>query len=235
MLDVILRKTYGWHKKEDKISLSQFRKATGLKSVHLIRARNKLLEMNIITVTQKGNEDTPTYRLQKNYKKWKPLPKKVTLPKKVIAVTQKGNRSLPKKVHTKETITKKTTTKETTTYEKREPNQIDIKLTQLLIEKIQDNDVRSSVIKNLTEKKKAEWINECRRLREIDKRDPEEIRAVILFSQKDDFWKTNILSMPKLTKKFDQLYLKAKTGKTRTRNVITAYERATGRSPHERR
>lgn len=111
VLDVILRKTYGWNKKEDEISLFQFKGMTGLTSPHIIRARNKLLNMNIITVAQKGNTDIPTYRFQKDYKKWKLLPKKGTLPKKEIGVAQKGNLALPKKVDTKDTITKDTITK----------------------------------------------------------------------------------------------------------------------------
>lgn len=112
MLDVILRKTYGWNKKEDEISLSQFRKITGLTSPHLIRVRNKLLKMNIIAVAQKGNSGILTYRFQKDYTKWKSLPKKVTLPKKAISVAQKGNLALPKKVDTKDTITKPSITKQ---------------------------------------------------------------------------------------------------------------------------
>lgn len=110
VLDVILRKTYGWKKKEDIISLSQFKKITKLSSIHVIRARNKLLNMNIISVTQKGNKNGLAYSFNKDYDSWIPLPKKVTLPKKVINITQKGNKSLPKKVDTKETI-KKTFTK----------------------------------------------------------------------------------------------------------------------------
>jgi len=49
--------------------------------------------MNIITITKKGNSQVLTYSIQKDYDKWKVLPKKVT-------VTQKGNRVLPKKAHT---------------------------------------------------------------------------------------------------------------------------------------
>ena len=53
ILDFILRKTYGWDKKEDSISLSQFTEATNLTKTHVCRGINKLIEMNIIT--KKGN------------------------------------------------------------------------------------------------------------------------------------------------------------------------------------
>lgn len=117
VFDAIIRKTYGWRKKQDVISLSQLEKMTGLKHVHIIRARNKLIKMNLI-VTQKGNTGNVSYYIQKNYHKWKPLPKKVTLPKKVINITKKGNRGVPKKVDTKDTITKDTITKDKTLVDK---------------------------------------------------------------------------------------------------------------------
>lgn len=89
------------------------------------------------------------------------------------------------------------------------PNEVDIKLTQLLIDLMQENDPKSSIIKNLTEKRQNEWINQCRLLREEDKRTEEEIETIIRWSQKDNFWKANILSMVKLRKQFSQLWLKA--------------------------
>ena len=122
VLDFIIRKTYGWGKKTDKISLSQFVKGTGLSKVAVSKGIKKLTEMNLITkkgnalslFTQKGNDTAVTYGFNKNYAEWLPLPKKVTLPKKVKHVTQKGKETLPKKVTPplKETITKETITKE---------------------------------------------------------------------------------------------------------------------------
>lgn len=108
VFDTILRKTYGFGKKEDGISLSQFVLSTSLLKNHICDSINKLKKMNLIT--QKDNDIASVYSINKDYTSWKPLPKKVTLPKKVITITEKGNESLPKKVHTidknKETITK---------------------------------------------------------------------------------------------------------------------------------
>jgi len=86
----------------------------------------------------------------------------------------------------------------------------DIILTQLLIELMLLNNPESAIIKKLTPKRKAEWVRSCRLLREADSRTPEQIEAVIRFSQDDDFWKSNILCMPKLREKWDQLWMKAK-------------------------
>jgi len=82
MLDVIIRKTYGFNKKEDKISTSQFIELTGLSRIAIPKARRKLLELNLITVSQKGYSQGLTYSIQKDYNKWKPYPKKDTVSQK---------------------------------------------------------------------------------------------------------------------------------------------------------
>lgn len=89
----------------------------------------------------------------------------------------------------------------------------DIRLTQLLIDLMTENNPNSSILRRLTPKRQEIWIDECRKLREIDKRNAEQIEQIIIFSQNDSFWKSNILSMPKLREKFDQLWLKAKKQK----------------------
>lgn len=75
-INVIIRKTYGFKKTEDWISLSQFVNATGIKRPSICRALNKGIAMNIIN----KNVDTYPikYGLQKDHSKWIPLPKKVT-------------------------------------------------------------------------------------------------------------------------------------------------------------
>jgi phage replication O-like protein O len=101
---VMLRKIYGFHKKSDPIALSQIVAATGLSKIAVCKAVKKLIELNLIT--KKGNKIAAEYAINKHFDTWEPLPKKVTLPKKVICVTKKGNLPLPKKDTTKETITK---------------------------------------------------------------------------------------------------------------------------------
>ncbi|MAH51421.1 hypothetical protein CMI37_36735 [Candidatus Pacearchaeota archaeon] len=107
----VIRKTYGFNKKEDSIALSQFHEATGIQKPHIIRALKALIDNNII-VAKKGNRKGTTYRFNKLYTTWKSLPKKAKLPKKAISVAKKGNPSLPKKVPTKDNTTKDNITKE---------------------------------------------------------------------------------------------------------------------------
>lgn len=110
VLDCILRKTYGYRKRVDNISLSQFMLATGLPKIAVCKAVRHLCRLNIIT--KKGNQDIPSYSLNKDFDTWKPLPKKVIITKKGNHRYPKRKSSLPKKQTTKETTTKETITKD---------------------------------------------------------------------------------------------------------------------------
>ena len=120
-LDVIFRKTYGFHKKWDKISLSQFVLATGMPKCSIVRALNKLIKMNLI-IYQKVNDTANEYSINKDFDTWQPFTKKKTFTKKEMSVYQKVNERLPKsksaftkKRTTKDTLTKDTLTKDTLT------------------------------------------------------------------------------------------------------------------------
>jgi len=54
------------------------------------------------------------------------------------------------------------------------------------------------------------WAEDIRKIREIDKRTYEQIKFIIEWSQKDDFWKNNILSPSKLRKQFNNLIVRCK-------------------------
>lgn len=87
LLWAILRQTYGWHKKTDRISYTQFERLTGLSRRHIAPGLEKLLSRNI--VIQEGTGHRLFYGIQKNYELWrnvthlsnvslKSLPNKVT-------------------------------------------------------------------------------------------------------------------------------------------------------------
>ena len=121
----VIRKTYGYHKKDDLIALSQLSKMTFIPISHCSRTVKKLKEKNILSVTQTGKSATLNLAIQKDFSKWillpkqvRPLPKQViVLPKQDSSLTQTGNLVLPKQVSTKDTSTKETITKETITKE----------------------------------------------------------------------------------------------------------------------
>lgn len=57
------------------------------------------------------------------------------------------------------------------------------------------------------------WSQHIDYMIRLDNRSADDIKAVIEFSQTDDFWMTNVLSTSKLRKQFDQLYLKSQQKK----------------------
>jgi phage replication O-like protein O len=104
VLWVIFRKTYGWHKKQDSIPLSQFSEMTGLSRQHVLRAIKKLLPKKVIVVSKNGDSQTNVYEFNKDFEQWKMLPKKVTVSKNGYKVLpKKVTKLLPKKGHSKET------------------------------------------------------------------------------------------------------------------------------------
>lgn len=93
----LIRKTYGYNKKEDFITNSQIAKMSGLRKERISEAKGRLLARNI--VTEKRNKIS----LQKDWEQWKELRKSVT------GDTEKRIKVIRKSVPTKEkkeTITK---------------------------------------------------------------------------------------------------------------------------------
>ena len=183
ILDVIISKTYGWNKKCDRISLSQFVEMTGQQKSHVSRNIKKLEAMNLIVITLKGNKLGHTYNFIKDFERWKPLPKKVTLPNRVIRGTPIG--VLQK--HIKEKNVRF--------------SEMDMKGAVFLYEKIREHSGHVTKSKKEIES----WANIFRLMVERDSRTPEQISAAIKYATKDDFWQSNILSANKLKKHMDTL------------------------------
>lgn len=98
VFDFIIRKTWGFNKKEDRIPLSQFALATGLKKPTVMRALGKLKKMNIIVI-KKDNTNEIKYSIYKDFDNWKPLSKKITVAKKDnMVLSKKIIRPLSKKI-----------------------------------------------------------------------------------------------------------------------------------------
>lgn len=122
LLFVIFRKTYGFGKKDDWLSVSQLVELTGLRKQHTSRAKKQLIDRKI--VTSRGNK----VQFCKDYSQWCELPKSVTNKKVTntgVEVTNRGsgvtnrgskvtNTGEHKRNYTKETITKETIQKKGT-------------------------------------------------------------------------------------------------------------------------
>jgi phage replication O-like protein O len=79
----LFRKTYGWNKKRDFISLSQWMEGTGLTKSHVVDTLNRLVKRKVIfkTVPENRNARAQEYGFNKHYGEWKPFPKTGTFPK----------------------------------------------------------------------------------------------------------------------------------------------------------
>ena len=219
VLDVIIRKTYGWNKCEDAISLSQFAEMTGIVKTHIPRAIKGLIAKNMITVTKKGYgvtnigySNTQVFKFNKNYEEWMPLPKKVTLPKKVIGITKNGYEPLPKKVTTINNIIN-TITKDNSFYNNYVATPEAIRLAELLYSEIIKQNSKSRLVgQNATARDKTitAWARDIDKLIGIDQQEPSTVEEVIFFATHDDFWGANILSGKKLREKWDTLTMKMK-------------------------
>jgi len=73
VLWVLWRKTYGWHKRSDKISISQFSMVTGIPRRHIHKTLQKLVDRNI--VTKNCNSFITKWAFQKDYSRWKVVTK----------------------------------------------------------------------------------------------------------------------------------------------------------------
>lgn len=110
LLDFIIRKTYGFNKKQDTISTSQIMEATGMNRVAVYRARKWLKDRGIITIYKNVDSNFLTYSFQKDCKKWKVSTKLQTVYKNGIKVSTKTAYGCLQKRHTvlitKDNITK---------------------------------------------------------------------------------------------------------------------------------
>jgi len=206
---LIVRKTYGYNKKEDWIAQKQIVEETGILKQHVSRTIKRLREKNMVIVIDKK------LAIQKDYDLWK-LPEQVTNvinksnPRGLLEVTSIGtkvthigvksnlNRGTQKK---KEIIQKKL---------KESPAYI---LSELLLNKIKENNPEYKN-PNL-----STWSTHIDKMIRIDKRKPDKIEEVIEWCQQDNFWYKNILSTEKLRKQYDQLVMNM--GKTSKPNWRT--------------
>ena len=92
----VLRKTKGWNKEEDAISVTQFMKVTGLSNKAVISACESLVEREILE-RKSGDRNTGIYSI-KTYKT--ATSEKSSLVKNFPATSEKSSSDLVKKVHT---------------------------------------------------------------------------------------------------------------------------------------
>lgn len=224
ILDVVLRKTYGFNKLENAISMSLFSELTGIKRPKVAKLIKSLLSKRILSVTQKDNSNTNCYSFLKDYEQWR------VLSKRILGVAQKDNRLLSKRV-TEGVIQKDThkrnntkeTLKENTFVEGQKPFDLAV---CFLTEVLKNNPL--SRLHRLSDKEKAStiqrWAKDINLLLSKDKQEPSIVEEVIRFATNDNFWGANILSGRKLREKWDTLVTRMKTkGKGISKPLVNEY------------
>jgi len=115
----IIRKTWGYHKITDNISLSQFQKATGMDKSSISKALDRLKLKKVIIVGKNTNKKGKDYRINKKFQTWE---------KQGRGTRRKSLAKLPTNVGR---MTNKTLAKAPTTKERKENNKR--KQTHLLV------------------------------------------------------------------------------------------------------
>ncbi|MFZ7239772.1 replication protein [Avibacterium avium] len=216
---VIVRKTKGWNKDCDAISISQLMEVTGLSNRAVIDACNHLTEIGLLT-RQKGargvNVFTPNLCKKFTSEESSPV-------KKVHSTCEESSQDPVKKVHTQNN--NKNTTKNTnTTSEKISDGSLGKKSRF----KFSDDDMTAAqwifgLVQKLNPNVKApsfeSWANEIRLMRERDGRTHREICELFQWANQDSFWKVNILSPAKLRERWDQLTVKKSNAKPLRKTV----------------
>lgn len=236
----LFRRTYGWNRSEDAITLGEFAEACGSSRAYISRQLSELIKKNIVCRVSYQPGKTPIYSFKTNIAEWdqacininalaahedhglydcskaevqglydsttlavqglhectiQPLHKCTTQGLYECArVNQPSNQTAPN-VETPLNTERKTIKKRKVYSSSSMP----YKLSELLLTKI---------LEHLPGYKKPDlqkWAWQMDALMRLDHRLPEEVEAVILFAQGDPFWRTNILSVDKLRKQYDQL------------------------------
>jgi len=80
---LIIRKTYGFNKHEDAVSLSQMMQATGMGKIRCSQVVTRLQLMKILTVTENINGIGKKYKFNKDFEKWDTVKKNINRYQKV--------------------------------------------------------------------------------------------------------------------------------------------------------
>nr|DAM72542.1 MAG TPA: replication protein O [Caudoviricetes sp.] len=222
----VLRKTKGWNKEEDAISVSQFMKVTGLSNRKVIDACERLVELGLLE--QKIGSNKIKVFSVKDYKT--SGSEESSLVKKVHSSSEESSLSVVKKVHTQNNNINNTTKNNITSSSEK------IFQTEQRAKKysFSPDDMRAAewifeLLNKLNPEFKVKsmdsWANCVRLMRERDGRTHRDICELFKWANQDRFWSVNILSPATLRAKWDQLSMKRNAAATMPTRKETFQER----------
>ena len=92
----IIRRTYGFNKTCEEISLSEIASAVGARSAHISRALKKLSALNLIELRSSEGVKPQTISIVKDYEEWAVESCTELLLPKMVTVTKNGNPTITK-------------------------------------------------------------------------------------------------------------------------------------------
>ncbi len=224
--EAVIWLTYGWNKKQDRVTNTVIAELTGLSDSHVSDALKSLAERKIIFSQKQGvmktvgiNTDLSAWVLDKP-KTGKVFPKsgkvlpKTGKPFPETGDTQYKNNS---KRSSSSRNSKESRNEETLKFLSRHPEAADgiytpagkswgtaddLKAARWIFDKA------LTVNASLSEPNWVEWANTIRLMRLQDKRTHYEICELFKWANENDFWQENILCPSKLRKQWDQLTTK---------------------------
>lgn len=226
----ILRKTYGWNKKSDQISLTQFCDALPYSKQTIVTALKRLQLVKVIRLVQSGNSKVSSneWAFNKDFETWQ-LVKLTRLVKSTKPTSQVQHNELVKPaLHTKERDTKDRYKRHIVTPSadqvillrsklnalmkkkqrtKVEPSPEALMLSKLLLDCILINNPQHSY----TPATVPRWAEDIDKIMRIDNYSYQQVETVIKWAQHDQFWHANILSGSKLRKQFNHLVMKVRS------------------------
>lgn len=214
----ILRKTKGWNKESDAISVTQLMDVTGLSNKAVIDACNSLVGRDLLSqgVGSRGVKIFSVNLCKKFTSEKSSLVKKVhsTSEKSSLVTSEKSSHTIN---NIKNTIQN---TNNSTSGKNFPPAKTGKKFVYTDDDLLVANWI-FGLIKNLSPNVKTpafeSWANEIRLMRERDGRTHKDICELFRWANQDSFWAANILSPSKLREKWDQLEIKRGSSKANKR------------------
>lgn len=216
----VLRKTKGWNKEEDAISVSQFMKVTGLSNRKVIDACERLVELGLLE--QKIGSNKIKVFSVKDYKT--SSSEESSLVKKVHSGSEESSLSVVKKVHTQNNnINNTTKNNNTSSSEKNFQTEQRAKKYSFSPDDMRAAEWIFELLKKLNPEFKVKsmdsWANCVRLMRERDGRTHRDICELFQWANQDSFWSLNILSPSSLREKWVQLSIKKQASERKPRRT----------------
>lgn len=223
---LVMRYTYGFNRKVHELSESFISKAIKVSKRYVSNELQVLINRNVIIVYQESTYSSPRkLGINKDYDLWD------------ISYIQVEDRGTIDEDYINTTVDEKFITTDEQLFiqdnknlnknlkQYNSPLRIfsedshEIILALYFRDKIKQNNPKAK------EPKIQLWAKGFNAMLKLDKREVEEVKKVIDFSQADDFWKCNILSPTALRKQYDRLYLLLQNKLSTKTSVMSQFDR----------